>query len=121
MTSATTSSSSWDAFNQPNTSNQSATGHSREYSLVVTSAEADASDLSTGAESEPESVVAWTAEETGINAENESTCTQSKTILNTLELNVELTKREWKCSAEGACEDELQSENDIGRYCSILK
>jgi len=61
-----------------------------------------------------ESVLAWTAEETGITAENESTYTQSKTILNTLELNVELTEREWKFSADGACEDELQSENDIG-------
>jgi 5'-deoxynucleotidase YfbR-like HD superfamily hydrolase len=145
MTSVT-SSSSGNAFNQPNASNQSATLHSSQDSSVITSAEADASDQSRRAESEPEtqatdqsvddtehaetpvdhvlgektqevpirktadpteSVVACTVEVTGINSENESTCSQSKTMLNTLRLDVELTEVERNCSADGECENEL--------------
>jgi hypothetical protein len=56
-TSATTSSGSGDAFDQPNASNQPATGHFSEDSPATTPSEANAPDLSTRAESEPETQV----------------------------------------------------------------
>jgi hypothetical protein len=57
MTSATTSSGNGDAFDQPNASNKSPTDHFSEDSPATTPSEANAPDLSTRAESEPETQV----------------------------------------------------------------
>jgi hypothetical protein len=57
MTSTTTSSGSGDAFDRPNASNQSATNHFSEDSPAATPSEANAPDLLTRAESEPETQV----------------------------------------------------------------
>jgi hypothetical protein len=57
MMSATTSSGSGDAFDQSNDTNQPATGHFSEDSPATMPSETNAPDLSTRAESEPETQV----------------------------------------------------------------